>query len=766
MQFFWAYVANGNVAFDPDVHAVKDERVYGFDFSHNENEFALLTLDIRNPRIGLLNDSRMQWLWASYQIAEEEPTPFFFGRLVGMPENLQEEILTIVYRAEPNDYDDQKLALAETLKEFPYWDQVFINPEFRDDPDAVLEARPVRWHIDPVTHEVTVSHIINGDTTVNIETDAHYMDTLKFGYGAPPLASVKVIAEVAWDQVGSGSVNLRRHLLDAFAAAGSPGGTITSLTGQGLEKSWPRPGDRIGGGWCHGVSVLGSPSIPGLEGETVGFASQTRFEQGTTYWKGSAAIADLVRFGFGDGDEWEYVQVPVIEETEEEQNIFEVRFYFWKFGMPHFNVAYNASRRRTEVLTFTLFGDTQPILTAAQGQDQINVRSDLISEESDITGEGSPIGDNRKSSYFDTDRGKQSLEYLIALAVHRLLLRARMVKMQLEVPFSKVLEASTRKNALIIDSRLPGGQAGGKITGYGFRLEGSTGKLTCLIAAEGCVGRGEVLPAPTDGTPEHVEVDYGGTEYQRMIGRQIAALDESVAYDDYIAALDDDGLNFFDMSPSSVIAGSRAENTIWFTALPSVDDEITIGNKTYVWKAVVGAANTIVIGSTTDECVYNLGATILAIENLAGVTFGVGTLRHSQVSPRMGETMDRLVVVAREHGPSGNSIAVSIDGSYAVREHATLLGGAVSPAGLRVINGPELQRDVLERAIPPTGIYASPTDGYMDINAVIEELNKFPTKVRMELVPVVGGPFNTDYEITVSELMIPKTVDLEAESEP
>ena len=127
-----------------------------------EGEFANLTVEIRNPRIGLLSPGRKRWAWLSWNNGSEV-IPLFFGRLVGVPGNLQQEIVTLQFTARPADYDARKQSLAETLKVAPYYDPVWIAADKRDDPDVVLEARSQIWHIDRVSHAVTVSDLLVGE---------------------------------------------------------------------------------------------------------------------------------------------------------------------------------------------------------------------------------------------------------------------------------------------------------------------------------------------------------------------------------------------------------------------------------------------------------------------------------------------------------------------------------------------------------------------------------------------------------------------------
>ena len=100
-------------------HHVEDEEVFAFRVDHAEGEFASLSIEIRNPRIGLLAPARKTWAWLSWNNGTAV-IPLFFGRLVGVPSDLHQEMVTLAFTARPADYNAQKLALAETLKVAPY----------------------------------------------------------------------------------------------------------------------------------------------------------------------------------------------------------------------------------------------------------------------------------------------------------------------------------------------------------------------------------------------------------------------------------------------------------------------------------------------------------------------------------------------------------------------------------------------------------------------------------------------------------------------
>ena len=244
MTFRFAWVASTETTFGP-AHQREDEEVFAFRLEHTEGDFPMLSIDIRNPRRQLLAGTNI-WVWLS-----EDGTPLFFGRLIAVPEDLHAEIVRLNFVARPQGYDDAKRALADTLKVAPFWDPVWIRDERIDDPDAVLEARTALWHIDRVSHEVTISDIITGeDGTLAI--NVHDYSSLRIVYGAPPVRRVRVDAEVSWDQAAAGTLDISQELVGAFGAAGSPPHVISSFTGQGLEADWPEEGDSLKGGWLVG----------------------------------------------------------------------------------------------------------------------------------------------------------------------------------------------------------------------------------------------------------------------------------------------------------------------------------------------------------------------------------------------------------------------------------------------------------------------------------------------------------------------------------
>ena len=604
-RFYFAWVEPGETSFT-QAHAREDERIYSISVSHAEGDFASAEIDIRNPRVGLLHASRKIWAWISWDGDDNSSVgaePLFFGRLVGSPTELQNEIVRLTFTARPSDYDARKRALAATMKVAPYWDPVWIDPSRRDDPDIVLEARSALWHIDRITHAVTASDIIEGeDGTITLGTGEIFHQSLSMTYGAVPLRQVSVEAEVYWTQTGDGSIDITRQLVEAFRHDGTFHDSssqfnylISSYTGQGLADDWPESNDEIGGGWTMGDNI----SLIQADGTIVSRTYKTVTVQ--------------------------YETAPTTNEEAVNQPPLRLKFPLWVF-LPSMTVKYHAERQRQERVTFTLAADVQSLLTEVS-DDETETLAFSSSEVGEyVDGEGSnatqPIIDVRRAQYFPTDRGLQSIEYLIAVARALILSRARAVSITAAIPFGMATGLSCRMKAAITDNRLPGGSATGKIVGYSFSCDGNTGKLTGGISVSCTIGQGNSVAASL-GTATFVNDGYVDAGYQKRDGYSVMPISGEITYVPPTDLPQDDGVNFFDMTPASTIESFDMTNG-W------VDQE------------------------------------------------------------------------------------AALDGSF------------------------------------------------LDISAAVEALNARFTEVRLVMVPVTGGPFQQIYPITVSELMAPKTINLEA----
>lgn len=236
--FFFAMVDSDQTTFDASMMNVVDAQIFNFHLQHDEGQIPWLEITIQNPYVGLLSASRKTWAWFSYQPPDGSSIiPLFFGELVGIPSNLFDEIITVKYIARSMEYIQLKQAAAETLKQFPNYDPIFLTVDKRDDPDAILEGWSALYHVDRTTLAVTASAILVGeDGTIVFEEGDAYYDGVSLELGEAPLNNVQVQMDVHWTQRCIGYLN-------------GPDVNVVTYTGDTFMGDWPKPGQGLGGGW-------------------------------------------------------------------------------------------------------------------------------------------------------------------------------------------------------------------------------------------------------------------------------------------------------------------------------------------------------------------------------------------------------------------------------------------------------------------------------------------------------------------------------------
>lgn len=568
-----------NADFDPVLHDREDEQIVGLDISQEEGGFATLTIEIKNPNIGLLAFGRNLWCWLSWDQAwtpeggaEPDLVPLFNGRLIGVPRLSAGEIVQLQFLARPDDYNGQKDALVSALAVLPYYDPVWLasNPN----PDTVLETMSSLWHVHRTSLVLNTSDILEGEAgIVSIGEDAAFYDAFSLAYGSPPLTAVTVSGTVSWEQQGDGAIDITQTIVKGFADAGSPynaafglrlppkdkrakqswqptsgGGLISCLCGDGLRTSWPAPGASIGGGWalstdneasgqalCYCISATAPEGW--MEPNKLYISQATQGAPIDTSTMTSDA-AGLARFAQPYG--LTYTSFPI--------NIYKVRMVLdWR-----------ASRQRTETVTAVLTANVQRELsdTADSDHEDIALTSEYVAQGVDPGGQV-PLGSAAQRSYFQTGRGTQSFEYLLLAARAKLRARARSVDITFAVDWRTALGITLRHSVTYLDRRLPGGTATGKVKSYKLTAgETMFGEFTI-----GCSIGNDDVPIAAVGVPSYVEDDYVDLFYQVISGGQTMLVADEIAYqtlDDFVIA--DDGLDLTNITTGQAVEGFTVVN--------------------------------------------------------------------------------------------------------------------------------------------------------------------------------------------------------------
>jgi hypothetical protein len=466
-----------------------DETVFSFTVSQDEGDFCSLSVVIENPSQALLNPSRNQWAWLSMR-EDSTLTALFHGRIVGVPADLQDDLVEVEFLAKPIDFEDQKRAVAAGLRVAPFFDYAFIDPQMWEDPDTTLEGRTDVWHISRTTNAVTVSSILDGeDGTLDITADLIPQDGFSLSYNDAPLRKVNLEMRAMWTQQIAGVIDIKPNLLAAFQAAGSPAGYVTSYTGQGLYDDWPMEGDSLGN-----VYEFGPQTINVADGKALGKSSKTVNVK--------------------------YDRAPTTKDETSAQRKMKVSFRRWGFRISSL-VNYAANIDRTEDITFTVYADVQDMVNGTDDEqsETITLSSGALGA---LTGIGSdaeiPIVDPARDQFWPTARGLQAIEFGLTHARALLLRRARAAEITVTVPLSTAIAATCRKSATVHHPELPGGEATGKIINCSFGVDGSSGDESGEITIACLVGQDTALSA-VEGSPDWVSADYVGADYQNFTGR-------------------------------------------------------------------------------------------------------------------------------------------------------------------------------------------------------------------------------------------------------
>ncbi len=539
--FAWVdYTTGGVPAFGPE-HQVEDEKIVSFKVEHKEGDAATCSIDVRNPKVGLLAPGRPLWAYLSYDSGTGGVVPLFLGRLVGVPTNILSEVVTLQLTAKPLDFTAQKFAMCETLKVLPYYDPLFVDEKLRPsvstdgqqigDADVVLEGYSKLWHIDRLSLELTVSDILLGESGVEIFSDAEVpYDSVSIEIGQAPLTSVHVSMTADWSQAATGQIDFGLRWFQC-------------PTGLSIASSWPKTGQQLAGGWSvvEGYAI-DTWNVGGLQTfqkqfhfenkakkHTVGDVMSTNlswtefpiggqvFISNVKTQSGSVPSAAVPLSYFDDGTAFD--PYGGIDNPDAAQAATPMHVSYNQVVIPSVLIntklvlGYNAGGKRNETADFTLIADLQSIVTLP---DPTEVVETLELNGTDVglpIDDVIPIEDTTRNAYFPTDRGKLSLEYGILRARAHMLMRARAVNLTWDTTFDRAIQLSCRMNAQLTDSRIPGGVAQGKVIAYSFSADGDSGILTGSVTVGCAIGHGGTVTL-SSGDPSWVESGWVQSGWQ------------------------------------------------------------------------------------------------------------------------------------------------------------------------------------------------------------------------------------------------------------
>lgn len=581
MAVFWfSWVDETATTFGAE-HQIEDEKIFSFNLGGSEANFDSLSIDIRNPRIGLLATGRKQWAW----FASDDGLRFF-GHLVGIPSNILAEVITLEFTAEPADYQGEKHTVAQTLKVAPYYDAIFLDVAKRDDPDAIMEGYSASWHVDRATHAVTISDwLIGEDGTLVFTADDVFYDSVEQTLSDAPLLSVTVEASVTWANASSGYIDFGTQTIESYTGLSLMSEALQ--TGASLGNGWSVFYGKAIDNWGINDAIVLTTHFNYQNKETTHAFGDTMSQQESTSKPviSTPMISQIL------------TQSRVIGQINQDPDFHDIQpatYNSTTLYIPKWNVTtslvlrYDAGRTRTENVRLTLDADLQPILTAPStanpaaketitltGADVgLPIQSNNFITGAPLTTESPPIVDPSRSAYFPTDRGLISIQYLISLARAKLLMRSRAVQITFGCTFERALELSCRKSATLQDQRLPGGTATGKIISYQITGSGDDAKFEGSVTIGCAIGNDGVAEASA-GIASYVNDGYVDVGYQYYDGAVVPIGIGDVAFTPPSAPTNAQGMVFpltaDQVTLVDVIRGSIAEQEAAINAaLPTI----------------------------------------------------------------------------------------------------------------------------------------------------------------------------------------------------
>lgn len=357
-----------------------DEHIVSFSIEHNEGDIPTMSVIIKNPKVGLLGAGRFYWAWLAWQDDGATVHPLFFGRLVGVPTDTLGEAITLKFIARPSNYIRQKQLVAETLKVLPGYDRVFAPANKLDDPDVILEGYSLMYHVDRLTGVVSVSDILIGeDGTLTYGGGTATYASLKIHLNQSPLNAVAVQAVANWDQRHRGFFDVTY-------------GHMQTFTGEAFISDWPQSGKSLGGGWHAAIgwaaNADGAVQLASALGNVSGSYSWQNL--GKQHHTGDTMSVNISYShnamdgaysspapGMGGIKAQIYkrqqigLQIPYTVDVNGDPAPVNIPYQLdvswmevvpWTVGFA-LTLGYEANRKRTEFMFFTLQADTQQVIT-------------------------------------------------------------------------------------------------------------------------------------------------------------------------------------------------------------------------------------------------------------------------------------------------------------------------------------------------------------------------------------------------------------------
>ncbi len=504
----WAKLCDETHDWNEMADRVDDLPHFGITISEEEGEFPVLEVAFENVGTGVdtLVGGRPRILLSVDRLDDElvrvDTILLFDGVLDDTGDvDLGSEDVVLRYEARRANWQALRDAILTNIG-LPYADPCAGD---LSDPVERLDGIPSLVCWDRTTRMPILSSAVHGGGGVyrNIG-QKHRQGACRVIRNGRPLGRADVVLSAEWTQRIIGEFDVGDMIADAVADQGG----LSTLTPDVIADRWPEEGDDFSGGYTVSESKLTFASVPQGEQEFVEFEQDA---SAARTFRPGATQAQPVRFR----KQWLVPELKLTA-TSETKRREEVRFSVYNAGQgastdsetveisldglmfdasaPEWqpNVRYGQGA----VVSFAGFiwrslephdsGDSLWTDRAYEGQNGVTLyRWELVVLD------GSPLGSPMAASFFNTPRGRQSIDHAVAVALQRLAYSQRCYTIDIEVDAFTALELSCRDTIRVVSDRIPGvgGEAVGKVRGYTMRFSAS--EATCVISLAVSTGSGQ-----------------------------------------------------------------------------------------------------------------------------------------------------------------------------------------------------------------------------------------------------------------------------------
>jgi hypothetical protein len=431
MNTYFAWVTKDE-PFYSNVHAREDLQIFKLNISQKEGEVALVQLTVFKPDLPPIDQ---RYAFISCQNERGEIQLLFKGKLVFFPKVMGDESVLLEFSAEPDQSRNQLEKLQESLKVYPYWDELFVHSlDGRHDAIEFLDARSDLYYWDRITGELSLSNLFSGRKTWDLSNEV-LKDSLKITLGETPLSEITVNVIAEWTQKAEGHIDVSHKIARHFS-----GGMINTLTPTDFKNRWPKEGQKISSG-RSGYQILRS-QIKEINPPKTGILN--------SYPTVTGAL-------------WQ-----VNHKTSEPEAIRLKRSWL----KARLLLGWSYRQKRREIASFCLPQNHQLSSGSHRKMRKLNLYLQAIT-------------DSHRSSFFNTKRGLMAIDHAIEVAKAYLAGSARCVEIEFEVPFHSILHLTTDHDVVLRGTMIPGGLAKGKVVSYRLSKYGlkSIGWVKLAIAA-------------------------------------------------------------------------------------------------------------------------------------------------------------------------------------------------------------------------------------------------------------------------------------------